>query len=150
MGRHAPSRRTVESSLAALMHADARRVSSRPVHVLIVDDDLGTRLLIERYMSKDYVVHTAEDFTTFEETLAGEHPVDIVLADIILQGVRGGIDVLQTIREQDALADVPVIALTAYTVPGGREHYLAIGFDGYISKPFTRRMLRQELGRFLP
>lgn len=129
---------------------DASHVSSRPVHVLVVDDDLGTRLLVERYMDDDYVVHTAESFAAFEEALADDHPVDIVLADIILRGARGGIDVLQTIREQDALSNVPVIALTAYTVPGGRDHYLAIGFDGYISKPFTRRMLYRALGRFLP
>jgi CheY-like chemotaxis protein len=131
-----------------MMDVDAKHVSSRPAHVLIVDDDLGTRLLVERYMNEDYVVHTADSFTAFEQALADEHPVDIVLADIILRGARGGIDVLQTIRGQDAHADVPVIALTAYTVPDGRDHYLAVGFDGYISKPFTRRMLRQELGRF--
>lgn len=134
---------------ASLMSDDTGSASSPPVHVLVVDDDLGTRLLVERYVEEHYRVQMAEGFAAFVAALADEHPVDIVLADIILDGGRSGIDIPETIRERAVPSDVPVIALTAYVVPGGRDHYLAMGFDGYISKPFTQRMLRYELGRFL-
>jgi len=122
----------------------------RTVHVLVVDDDPGSRLLVERYTDDPYITHTTEDFTAFEAFLSSDRPVNVVLADIILNGGRSGIDVLDTVRARSGPLHVPVIALTAYTVPGGRDHYLAAGFDGYISKPFTRRMLYRELGRLLP
>lgn len=131
------------------MNADAGTTLPRPVHVLVVDDDPGSRLLVERYVGDPDMTHTAEGFTAFEAALSSDHPVDVVLADIILNGGRSGIDVLHTVRARSGPSHVPVVALTAYTVPAGRDHYLATGFDGYISKPFTRRMLYREIGRLL-
>ena len=40
--------------------------------------------------------------------------------------------------------------MTAYALLGDREKYLQMGFDGYLSKPFTSRQLIDELVRVIP
>jgi CheY-like chemotaxis protein len=46
-----------------------------------------------------------------------------------------GTEVLEWLRGQEALKDVPVIALTAHAMAGDRDKYLSIGFDDYVTKP---------------
>jgi CheY-like chemotaxis protein len=76
---------------------------------------------------------------------------DLMLADIQMP-VMNGIDALKVIRDFEQMSGqhLPVVALTAYALIGDREKYLAIGFDGYLSKPFTTRELVNELQRVLP
>ena len=40
---------------------------------------------------------------------------------------------------------VPIVALTANAIAGDREKYLALGFDGYLSKPLNVEQLKQQL-----
>ena len=46
-----------------------------------------------------------------------------------------GKKVLAWLQGQDALKDLPVIALTAHAMAGDREKYLSIGFNEYVTKP---------------
>ena len=76
---------------------------------------------------------------------------DLMLADIQMP-VMNGVDVLKVLREFEQVSGnhLPVIALTAYALIGDREKYLAIGFDGYLRKPFTTKELVTELKRVVP
>ncbi|MBV5336704.1 MAG: hypothetical protein J0653_01470 [Deltaproteobacteria bacterium] len=40
---------------------------------------------------------------------------------------------------------LPVIALTAYALNGDKQHYLTMGFDSYLPKPFTAKELADEM-----
>jgi CheY-like chemotaxis protein len=72
--------------------------------------------------------------------LFSETPVDLILMDIQMP-VMGGVDAAAMIRDlerkSEAVHAVPIIALTAYSLEGDREKYLATGMDGYLSKPVT-------------
>jgi CheY-like chemotaxis protein len=73
---------------------------------------------------------------------------DIVLMDIQMP-VMNGEEALREIRrrEQDTSTHQPVIALTAYSMRGDAERFLEEGFDGYVSKPLTTKMLISEMKR---
>ena len=74
---------------------------------------------------------------------------DVVLLDIQMP-VMDGPTCLERIRTLDEpLRRIPVIALTANAMAGDRDRYLAMGFDDYVSKPFTIRSLSEAIGRTL-
>jgi CheY-like chemotaxis protein len=55
--------------------------------------------------------------------------MDIQLPDI------DGVEALDRLRSDERTASVPVLALTAQSMEGDRERFLAAGFDDYLSKP---------------
>ena len=116
--------------------------------VLAIEDNADMLVLVERFLSPAYDVATALD----EEealALARARRFDVVLMDINLGRARTGVEVLEDLRRAPGYADVPVIAVTAYALPGDREHFLRTGFDGYLSKPFTKPVLRETVAQVL-
>ncbi len=121
--------------------------TARP-SVLAIEDNPDMLVLVERFLTPAYDVATALD----EEealALARERRFDVVLMDINLGRARTGIEVLEDLRRAPGYADVPVIAVTAYALPGDREHFLRTGFDGYLGKPFTKPVLRETVAQVL-
>ncbi|GIV60659.1 MAG: hypothetical protein KatS3mg043_1748 [Rhodothermaceae bacterium] len=116
----------------------------RQASVLAIEDNPDMHVLIRRFLGPQYDVVTAEDE---ERALARarERVFDIVLMDINLGRARTGVEVLQELRRVPGYTDVPVIAVTAYALPGDREHFLRSGFDGYLSKPFNKRVLEETI-----
>ncbi len=127
--------------------AEASPAEARP-SVLAIEDNPDMLVLVERFLSPAYDVATALD----EEealALARERRFDAVLMDINLGRARTGVEVLEDLRRTPGYADVPVIAVTAYALPGDREHFLRTGFDGYLGKPFTKPVLRETVAQVL-
>lgn len=59
---------------------------------------------------------------------------DLILLDIQLPGMDG-MDVLKNIKANPALAQIPVVALTAHAMQGDEQKFIDAGCRGYISKP---------------
>ena len=80
--------------------------------------------------------HEVKQATTGTDGLAAARTSrpDLVLLDIQLPDIDGE-RVLTLLREDPVLADVPVVAVTAYAMVGDRDKKLSAGFDGYLSKP---------------
>lgn len=103
--------------------------------VAVVEDNPDNRLLVEAILEDRFEIL---EYETGNEALAGiprERP-DLVLLDISLPG-QDGTEVLKSLRADESLAGLPVIALTAHAMAGDRERYLAAGFDDYITKPIV-------------
>ena len=117
--------------------------ASRP-RVLVVDDNEQARLVAERVLDATYDVDTAGSGV---EALALARLVrpDAVVLDIHLGDTVSGEDVLRDLRADAAFASLPVVAVTAYGLPGDRARLLGLGFDDYVAKPYTREQLLSAL-----
>ncbi len=76
----------------------------------------------------------------------------LVLMDIQMPEM-GGMEATQLIRDLEnerGLIPTPIIAVTANALKGDREHYMASGMDGYVSKPISLEALKSEIRRLTP
>jgi two-component system cell cycle response regulator DivK len=73
---------------------------------------------------------------------------DLILMDINLPKIDG-YTMTARLKELDALAEVPIIALTANVMKGDREKTIAAGCDGYIQKPVNVDRLADQVWSFL-
>ena len=73
---------------------------------------------------------------------------DLVITDIQLPHVSG-LDLIQLIRSDDKLADVPIMAVTAYSARGDEERIRAAGAQAYVSKPISVAKFVQEVDTLL-
>ena len=84
---------------------------------------------------------------SFEEALPllESENFDFIVMDINLQGEYNGLDALKIIHKMPDYQDVPIIAVTAYVLPGDKEKFIATGFDDFISKPIFREKMVESL-----
>ena len=76
--------------------------------------------------------------------LESEH-FDFIIMDINLQGEYNGIDALKIIHNMQNYKDIPIVAVTAYVLPGDKEKFIATGFSDFISKPIFREKMIETL-----
>ena len=81
-------------------------------------------------------------------SLAADCAPDLVLMDLQLPGIDG-YEAMRLIREDPRVAEVPIVALTAFAMREDRERTARAGFDGYLSKPISVRELPAQVGDFL-
>ncbi|MBZ5570360.1 MAG: response regulator [Acidobacteriia bacterium] len=116
--------------------------------VLIAEDNpVNRELLRELLEARGYVVVEACDGEEALRAIEETQP-DILLLDLGMP-VLDGFATVRRIRENPALAPLPVLAVTAYAMQGDRERIVAAGFDGYLSKPINASKLFQEMERLL-
>lgn len=115
----------------------ARPASTRPVRVLIVDDEEPIRDLVRGYLAREQIeVLVAPDGVTGLEVVRREQP-DVVVLDLMLPGLDG----LEVCRRLRAFSDAYVLMLTARGEEVDRIVGLSVGADDYLVKPFSPREL---------
>ena len=106
-------------------------------HILVVEDDTGTRTLLARFLGENGFRATgARNGAEMWEALEGT-AIDLVLMDVMLTGASG-LDLCRTIRRTSA---VPIIMVTARGAETDRVLGLELGADDYVPKPFSRAEL---------
>ncbi|EFO29320.1 response regulator receiver protein [Roseibium sp. TrichSKD4] len=104
--------------------------------VLIVEDnELNMKLFHDLLEAHGY--STLQTRTGIEALdLARQHKPDLILMDIQLPEVSG-LEVTKWIKEDEDLASIPVIAVTAFAMKGDEERIRQGGCEAYISKPIS-------------
>jgi PAS domain S-box-containing protein len=118
--------------------------SKQQVLILLAEDNEANVITLTEFLtSMDYQVIVARNGKEAIDRAIEERP-DIVLMDIQMPEVDG-LEATRTIRANDKLADLPIIALTALAMPGDRERCLEAGANDYLSKPVSLRRLIEKI-----
>ncbi|RUO23405.1 two-component system response regulator OmpR [Aliidiomarina iranensis] len=110
--------------------------------ILIVDDDLRLRTLLERYFQEQgYSVRSAADAKQMDRLLTRES-FSLMVLDLMLPG-EDGISICQRLRKKGN--EIPIIMLTAKGDEMDRIYGLEMGADDYLAKPFNPRELAARI-----
>jgi len=117
--------------------------------ILIVEDNEANRLLASAVLERDgFSVVMAGNSEEALQMLAAKTP-DLILMDVQMPGVDG-LSLTRTLKRDERMAGIPVVALTALAMLGDRERTLEAGCAGYISKPIDTRTFAAEVRKYLP
>ena len=115
-----------------------------PPCILVVDDNrISQRTLARGVELQGYRVITADDGDEALDVMRTE-PVDAVLLDIVMPRLDG-FGVLQTMREDPELRDIPVIVISAIDEMDSVVRCIEMGALDYLPKPFNPVVLRARL-----
>jgi PAS domain S-box-containing protein len=111
---------------------------------LYIEDQVDSQILFKVQMKELKDVKFA---VSFEEALPllTMQKYDFIVMDINLQGEYNGLDALKMIRQMPEFISLPVIAVTAYVLPGDKDKFIAAGFTDFISKPIFREKMISAL-----
>jgi DNA-binding response OmpR family regulator len=123
-------------------------MGGEPTVVIAEDEPDLRKLLVYTLESEGYTVEAFGAGDDCLEHLQTEPVPALVILDIMMPGMDG-VDVLERIREDGRLADIPVVLLSGR----GRESDVVAEFeadaDDYITKPFSPSELRARVARLL-
>jgi DNA-binding response OmpR family regulator len=116
--------------------------------ILVADDDVDIRELVEFKLSTlGHEVVAVADGAAAIDACQASRP-DLAVLDVMMPGVSG-LDAIRAIRADPALADLPVILLTARAQESDVETGFDSGADDYITKPFSPRELAARVEALL-
>lgn len=117
--------------------------------ILIIEDNQTNIELMAYLLSAfGYHVETAPDGQEGIDLVQRRAP-DLILCDLEMPRMNG-YEVIANLRANSSLPRMPVVAVTAFAMTGDRDKVLALGFDGYISKPIYPETFVQQVEAFLP
>ncbi|AKA71280.1 response regulator [Clostridium scatologenes] len=119
---------------------------NKKLNILIVEDDKASQIVMYNLFKK--YGHICDIVNNGQEALnvLKTKQYDLILMDIQMP-IMDGIQATKFIRKSEEGNDkhIPIIALTAYALKGDKEHFLGLGMDEYISKPFNVEELLQTV-----
>lgn len=116
--------------------------------ILIAEDDLKNLKLVRDLLqvSGYHTLEAADGWQAVE--LARKRKPDLILMDIQMP-VMDGLEATRILKADPATRDIPVLALTSYTMAGDRERILGAGCNDYLSKPIDTRAFLEKVAGYL-
>lgn len=117
-------------------------------HVLVIDDDQTIAQIIQLALQsggyESEVAHTARDGMA----KACSNPPALILLDYNMPG-KDGITLMQDMRSIPELEEVPIILVTALSLPDIVSQAVTLGAAGFLVKPFDLSTLLSHVDRVL-
>lgn len=115
---------------------------------LYLEDQVDSQILFKVQMKDLKKIEVANSLEKAFPIIENEK-FDFIVMDINLQGEYNGLDALRIIRQLEGYEKTPIIAVTAYVLPGDKEKFIAAGFSDFISKPVLRDSLYAALKKVI-
>jgi signal transduction histidine kinase len=112
-------------------------------HVLIVDDDPASRILLENVVSRHYRATLVDSGEAALRILAARE-FDVILLDIMMPGMNG-LEVLKLLRENETTSNLPVILVSALADSQDVVRGLQMGASDYVTKPIDVNVILARL-----
>ena len=129
--------------------ADYGNIVFENVTILMADDDADNRSLLREFF-QDMNIRFIEAEDGLAAAIAAEQVLpDVILMDISMP-VMDGYEAIKRIKENIKSKNIAVIAVTGFATPKDEKRITDAGFDGYLSKPFSRAELFQKISHFVP
>jgi signal transduction histidine kinase/DNA-binding NarL/FixJ family response regulator len=128
-------------------NGNAPRRKYNDISALVVDDNKVNQLLVKQMLGGLDVV---SDFANNGEEaldILGKKNFDIIFMDIQMPQMDG-YKTISAIRNEKRI-DTPVVAMTAFVMPGEKEKCITAGMDDYLSKPLEYNQLISVLEKFI-
>ena len=123
-----------------------------PLHVLLVEDSVANQRVGAGMLQKlQHTVRIVTNGAAAVEACADER-FDVILMDLQMPGMDG-YEATRAIRQREhdeGAAKTPIVALTARASSGNEELCRAVGFDGYLAKPYRSRELLDAMAAVVP
>jgi len=117
--------------------------------ILLVEDDPDQAALAElRLTMAGYQVHTVDRAKALSRYLRQQSRPDLLLLDVMLPD-GNGFDILAQLRGRPEFSTLPIVLLTAKAELVDIRNGLALGGDGYITKPYSKHQLAEVIGHVL-
>ncbi|MDY0081145.1 MAG: PAS domain S-box protein, partial [Ignavibacteriaceae bacterium] len=116
------------------------------LNCLYLEDQIDSQILFKVQMKELKEIEFAVGFEEAEQFLI-PGKFDFIVMDINLHGEYNGLDALKMIRMMRGFATIPIIAVSAYILPGDKDNFIKAGFTDFIAKPLFREKVIEVLER---
>ena len=130
-------------------YPDPEKVAQMPANILVIEDDPASLELLKYLLQRaGHSVATATDGDAGLKAALGNE-FDIVFCDLQLPELSG-LQVAARLRATPVWRVVPLVAVTAYSMPGDRDTAIAAGFTEYLTKPIEPESILGKVDQLLP
>jgi signal transduction histidine kinase/ligand-binding sensor domain-containing protein/AraC-like DNA-binding protein len=115
--------------------------------ILVIEDDMDVRRYLQEELGAYFQVEVADSGVTGFQ-MAQETAPDLIVCDVLMPGMNG-YEVTRKLKSEFNTSHIPVILLTALTLPENHLEGIESGADAYLSKPFSIRLLLTRIVKLL-
>lgn len=112
--------------------------------ILVVDDEIAIRTILERFLGRRYNVKGAESGEKALALLKESEAPDCLILDLAMPGIDG-FELIRKIRDELHLSRLPIIVLSSKESSADRIRSLKSGADDYVIKPFNPEELEARI-----
>lgn len=112
--------------------------------IMVVDDDPDTVSILARHLQREGFVAIEAVSGAECLRLVREHPVDVILLDLMMPDMDG-FEVCRALKDETGTAEIPVIMITARDDLDARAEGMRLGVSDFLAKPVFRRQLANRI-----
>ncbi len=146
--RKARKERLIQIAGSKRISLDKSETEKQLPEILLVEDDVINQQIIKLYLKNICRVDLVDNATEAIQKSV-EKNYSAILMDINLGLSTTGLDATREIKKLKAYKNIPIVAVTAFVMPGDQEEFMAAGCTHYLPKPFSRKAIIQLMEEIL-